>query len=91
VLRLAVQPILRIDPAFVSSDPEILVANQVYDYLVDVTVKNTIAPRLATEWKVSDDGLEYEFKLAEGVTFQWFRLTAKMSLTRSSCHPKVTS
>lgn len=69
VLRLAVQPILRIDPAFVSSDPEILVANQVYDYLVDVTVKNTIAPRLATEWKVSDDGLEYEFKLAEGVTF----------------------
>ena len=69
VLRVAVQPIVQTDPAFISSDPEILVANQVYDYLVDVTVENTIAPRLATEWMVSEDGLEYEFKLAEGVTF----------------------
>jgi len=69
VLRLAMQPIVMTDPAFISSDPEILVANQVYDYLVDVTVENTIAPRLATEWKVSEDGLEYEFELPEGVTF----------------------
>lgn len=69
VLRLAVQPIVMTDPAFISSDPEVLVANQVYDYLVDVTVENTIEPRLATEWKVSEDGLKYEFRLAEGVTF----------------------
>jgi peptide/nickel transport system substrate-binding protein len=69
VLRVAVQPIVQTDPAFISSDPEVLVANQVYDYLVDVTVENTIAPRLATEWTISEDGLEYEFKLAEGVTF----------------------
>jgi peptide/nickel transport system substrate-binding protein len=69
VLRLAVQPIVQTDPAFISSDPEVLVANQVYDYLVDVTIDNTIEPRLATEWEVSEDGLEYEFKLSEGVTF----------------------
>lgn len=69
VLRVAVQPIVQTDPAFISSDPEVLVANQVYDYLVDVTVENTIAPSLATDWVVSEDGLVYEFKLAEGVTF----------------------
>jgi peptide/nickel transport system substrate-binding protein len=63
------QPIVMTDPAFISSDPEILVANHVYDYLVDVSVDNTIVPRLATEWIISEDGLEYEFKLVEGVTF----------------------
>lgn len=69
VLRVAVQPVVQTDPAKISSDPEVLFANHVYDYLVDVTPKNTIAPRLATEWKVSDDGLTYVFTLADGVTF----------------------
>jgi peptide/nickel transport system substrate-binding protein len=69
VLRIAVQPIVQTDPAFISSDPEILVANQVYDYLVDITLENTIEPRLATDWKISDDGLVYTIKLAEGVKF----------------------
>ena len=69
VLHVAVQPIVQTDPAFISSDPEVLVANHVYDYMVDVTSNNTIAPRLATAWKVSDDGLTYDFTLAEGVKF----------------------
>jgi len=69
VLRVAVQPIVQTDPAFISSDPEVLVANHIYDYMVDVTSDNTITPRLATAWKVSDDGLTYEFTLAEGVKF----------------------
>jgi peptide/nickel transport system substrate-binding protein len=69
VLRVAVQPIVQTDPAFISSDPEVLVANHVYDYLVDVTTDNTIAPRLATDWQVSEDGLTYEFTLAEGTKF----------------------
>jgi len=30
---------------------------------------NTIQPELATEWSVSDDGLEWTFKLREGVKF----------------------
>ncbi len=67
--RVAMQPLVQIDPALVSSDPEVFFANHVYDYLVDVTPQNTIAPRLATDWKVSDDGLTYVFTLAEGVTF----------------------
>ncbi|RPI21964.1 MAG: ABC transporter substrate-binding protein [Chloroflexota bacterium] len=68
-LRVAMQPVVQTDPAFISSDPEVLAANAVYDYLVDVTVENTIAPRLATAWDMSDDGLTYVFTLAEGVSF----------------------
>jgi peptide/nickel transport system substrate-binding protein len=67
--RVAVQPIVHTDPARISSDPEVIFANHVYDYLVDVTPANTIAPRLATEWAISDDGLTYVFTLASGVTF----------------------
>jgi peptide/nickel transport system substrate-binding protein len=68
-LRVATQPIVQIDPALISSDAEVLVANNVYDYLVDVTPENTIEGRLATDWDVSADGKTYVFSLAEGVTF----------------------
>jgi peptide/nickel transport system substrate-binding protein len=69
LLRVAVQPIVQTDPAFISSDPEVLVANHIYDYLVDVSTENTIVPRLATAWEISEDGLSYEFTLAEDVRF----------------------
>ncbi|RPI31154.1 MAG: 4-phytase, partial [Chloroflexota bacterium] len=68
-LRVAMQPLVQTDPATLSSDPEVFVANHVYDYLVDVTAGNTIAPRLAKSWKASADGLQYVFTLASGVTF----------------------
>lgn len=68
-LRIAMQPIVQTDPGLISSEPEVLVANHIYDYLVDISADNQIAPRLATEWQVSDDGLTYVFILAEGVTF----------------------
>jgi peptide/nickel transport system substrate-binding protein len=68
-LRVATQPIVQTDPAFISSDAEVLVANHVYDYLVDIDPDNNITPRLATAWSVSDDGLTYSFQLAQGVTF----------------------
>jgi len=69
VLRVAMQPIVQTDPAFISSDPEVIVANSIYDYLVDVTPQNTIAPRLAREWTVSEDGKTYVFTLVENATF----------------------
>jgi peptide/nickel transport system substrate-binding protein len=69
VLRVAMQPIVQIDPAFISSDPEVLVASSVYDYLVDITAQNTIVPRLAREWSVSEDGLTYVITLVENATF----------------------
>ena len=68
-LRVAMQPIVQTDPAFISSDPEIIIANSIYDYLVDVTPQNTIAPRLAREWTVSEDGKTYVFSLIQNATF----------------------
>ena len=69
ILRVAVQPIVQTDPAFISSDPEILVANQIYDYLLDISIENTIEPRLATDWRMSNNGLVYTLELARGVRF----------------------
>lgn len=69
LLRVAMEPIVQIDPALISSDAEVLVAGHVYDYLVDVSPENTIIPRLATAWDIRDDGLTYVFQLAPGVLF----------------------
>ena len=69
VLRVATQPIVQIDPAFISSDAEIVVAAAVYDYLIDIDSANRLQPRLAESWSVSADGLTYTFELASGV--QW--------------------
>jgi peptide/nickel transport system substrate-binding protein len=69
ILRVAAEPIVHTDPAFISSDSEVMVANAVYDYLIDVNEDNKVQPRLATEWEILDDGLTYVFRLAEGVTF----------------------
>jgi peptide/nickel transport system substrate-binding protein len=63
------EPIVQTDPAFISSDAEVMVAGHVYDYLVDITPENEIVPRLASEWNISDDGRTYVFQLAPGVTF----------------------
>ena len=68
-LRVALEPPVRLDPAFASSDSEIAVLNAVYDYLVDVDVDNEVVPRLASEWTITDDGLTYVFTLASGVSF----------------------
>ncbi|MEN8242259.1 MAG: ABC transporter substrate-binding protein [Chloroflexota bacterium] len=69
ILRVANHPIVQTDPALISSDSEVFVANAVYDYLVDVDARSNLVPRLATEWSVSEDGLVYTFTLAENVSF----------------------
>ena len=69
-LRVAFQSLVQTDPALISSDSEVLVANAVYDYLVDIDpLSNQPIPRLAREWQISEDGLTYTFTLVEGVTF----------------------
>lgn len=69
-LRVAFQALVQTDPALISSDAEVFVANAVFDYLVDIDpVNNQPVPRLATEWTASDDGLVYTFTLTDGVTF----------------------
>ena len=66
-LRVAMQPIVNTDPIAISSDSEVLVANHVYDYLIDIDAQSNIIPRLATEWGASEGGLTYTFQLADGV------------------------
>jgi len=69
VFRVAFQPIVQTDPALISSDSEVFIANAVYDYLIDVNEKSNPVPRLALDWSISDDGLVYTFNLADDVTF----------------------
>ncbi|MQC26928.1 MAG: ABC transporter substrate-binding protein [Chloroflexi bacterium] len=68
-MRVAIQPLVQTDPALISSDSEVLVANSVFDYLVDVDTESNPVARLASSWDISDDGLEYVFTLVEGVAF----------------------
>jgi peptide/nickel transport system substrate-binding protein len=67
ILRVAMQPIVNTDPIAISSDSEVLVANHVYDYLIDIDPLSNPVPRLATDWVISEDGLTYTLTLAEGV------------------------
>lgn len=43
--------------------------DNVYEGLVSRAQDNTVVPRLASEFEVSEDGLTYTFTLREGVTF----------------------
>lgn len=68
-LRVATQPIVQIDPAFISSDSEVLLANLVYDYLIDIDPKGRLAPRLASSWTANSDGTVYTITLTDDVFF----------------------
>ncbi|NJL95145.1 MAG: hypothetical protein HC915_16210 [Anaerolineae bacterium] len=69
VLRVAWGTPVTLDPMFASADSEIAFLNAIYDYLVDTNAASELVPRLASSWKVSDDGLAYTFTLREGATF----------------------
>jgi peptide/nickel transport system substrate-binding protein len=69
VIRVAWEPVKRLDPAFISNESEIAFVNAIYDYLIDLTTTDTIAPRLAESWTVSDDGRRYVFNLIERARF----------------------
>ena len=57
------------DPAIIYSN-EVRVMLNVYETLVRYDADTgDVLPLLATEWSVSDDGLDWEFKLRQGVTF----------------------
>lgn len=59
-----------IDPALVSHTMSRTLVRNVYEPLVYYELGTTeLVPVLATEWEVSDDGLEYTFQLRQGVTF----------------------
>ena len=48
---------------------DIVVYQNVFEGLTRVDQNGAVQPGLATSWTISDDGLTYTFKLADGVTF----------------------
>ena len=60
----------RFDPHRSTVGQDIRIFTLVYDRLVHYDTSGTLIPGLATEWTFSDDGLELELKLREGVLFQ---------------------
>ena len=58
------------DPSHATDGESFYAASAVYDNLVQFKYGSTeIEPGLATSWEVSEDGLEYTFKLRKGVKF----------------------
>lgn len=58
------------DPAFAGLDANLIFLTTTYDGLIRTGDEGELAPGLATEWSLSDDGLTFEMTLREGVTFQ---------------------
>jgi oligopeptide transport system substrate-binding protein len=52
-----------LDPAKVQDPDTIELLNNIYEPLVNYDENNKIVPNLAREWKISDDGTVYTFKL----------------------------
>jgi peptide/nickel transport system substrate-binding protein len=68
ILRVATEPATNRDPAFASARADILLNQQVYDWLVEIGQKNELLPGLATKWQ-SSDGRVWTFALRAGVVF----------------------
>jgi peptide/nickel transport system substrate-binding protein len=59
-----------LDGALVSDGESLRAIDQMFEGLVTLEPGTTeVVPGLATDWEVSDDGLEYTFNLEEGVKF----------------------
>ena len=69
VLRIGVVTPQVLDPSQGSNDSEVLFNRSIYDYLVEALPDRTIAPNLAKDWTISEDGLTYTFNLQDDVKF----------------------
>jgi peptide/nickel transport system substrate-binding protein len=59
-----------LDGALVSDGESLRAIDQMFEGLVTLEPGTTeVVPGLATDWEVSEDGLDYTFNLEEGVTF----------------------
>lgn len=65
-IGLASEP-TSIDPQYHSLSPNIGISQHIFDRLVASDAMERLVPELAESWKVSDDGLVWEFKLRRGV------------------------
>ena len=58
-----------LDPHVGGNYPQALVSGQYLESLVSRDASGAIVPWLADSWKISDDGLSWDFTLRDGVTF----------------------
>ncbi|HUC01258.1 MAG TPA: ABC transporter substrate-binding protein [Solirubrobacterales bacterium] len=58
-----------LDPHNLGDMPQTYVARQFLDSLVSMQPNGDVVPWLADSWTISDDGLQYTFKLKKGVKF----------------------
>ena len=58
-----------LDPITTNNVPSSITFMQIHDSLVTYDEDLNLAPQLATDWDISEDGLSYTFTLREGVTF----------------------
>jgi peptide/nickel transport system substrate-binding protein len=65
-IGLASEP-TSIDPHYHSLSPNIGISQHIFDRLVASDATERLVPQLAESWKVSEDGLVWEFKLRQGV------------------------
>jgi len=57
------------DPAIASSAVESVVMQNLYDSFIFAELDGSISPNVAKDWKISEDGLSYEFDIQEGIKF----------------------
>jgi peptide/nickel transport system substrate-binding protein len=58
-----------LDPGETTTGTQFMVTFALHDAMLKPMPGTPMAPSLAESWKVSPDGLTYEFKLRKGVTF----------------------
>lgn len=58
-----------LDPHLIASTPAAIITEHIFDTLVTLDEDFNIVPRLAEDWTISDDGLEYTFELRDDVVF----------------------
>jgi len=58
-----------LDPHVGGNYPQAMLTTQVLEPLVGRDAEGEILPWLATGWEISEDGLTWDFTLAEGITF----------------------
>jgi ABC-type transport system substrate-binding protein len=68
-LRYLAGPPGTLDPAFISSAGDVQFLLQVYAGLTRLDETGEPYPSLALGWRISDDGLTYEFEIRDGLTF----------------------
>ena len=68
-----------LDPAFAKDQRNIWACHQLYNTLVELDKDLNIIPSLANDWKISDDGLTYDFFLRKDVYFHKHSIFGKDS------------